>query len=150
MKQPTRLLAILLLATTHAFAGAEDGHGHSHGDSHGKTHSEVKIPATLTELWAAIQTEQAALIAALEKKDGNAGHNIAETLIAYSNALPGKVEGLDETKLQRITGQTKNLTKVYGDIHHAAEDSGFEKALKDAAKAASVLKLLAAQLPLKS
>jgi hypothetical protein len=145
MKKLTQILAILALAVSPALAGAGDGHGHSHGS----THSDVKIPATLNELWAGIQTEQAALVAALEKKDGTAGHNIAETLMAYTKALPAKVQGLDEAKMQRITGQTKNLAKVYGDVHHAAEDAAFEKALKDAAKAASVLKLLEAQLPLK-
>jgi Ser/Thr protein kinase RdoA (MazF antagonist) len=144
MKKLTHILAILTLALSPAFAGAGDGHGHS------KTHGDVAIPATLDELWAAIQNEQAALVAALEKKDGTGGHNIAETLMAYSNALPGKLEGLDEAKLQRITGQTKNLGKVYGDIHHATEDAAFDKSLKDAAKAAAVLKLLEAQLPLKN
>lgn len=143
MKKISQIIVILLVTSLAAFAGS----GHSHGT---KSHGDVKIPATLPELWTAIQTEQAALVAALEKKDGTGGHNIAETLMAYSNALPGKVEGVDEAKMQRITGQTKNLAKVYGDIHHAAEDAAFEKALKDAAKAASVLKLLEGQLPLKS
>ena len=146
MKKLTHILAILTLALSPAFAGAGGGHGHADA----KTHGDVAIPATLDELWAAIQKEQAALVAALEKKDGTGGHNIAETLMAYSNALPSKVEGLDEAKMQRITGQTKNLSKVYGDIHHAAEDAAFDKSLKDAAKAAAVLKLLAEQLPLKS
>jgi hypothetical protein len=138
------LLATLILAAAPAIAGPGEGHGHGQA----KSHAEVQIPATLPELWAGIQKEQAALVSALEKKDGMAGHNIAETLIAYANALPTKAEGLDAAKLERITGQTKNLARVYGDIHHAAEDAAFDKALKDAAKAASVLKLLEPQLPL--
>jgi hypothetical protein len=149
MKKTTPILTVLILTmltSLTAVAGPGDGHGHSHGH----THDEVTIPATLDDLWAAIQTEQSALVVALEKKDGVGSHTIADKLIAYAGALPGKVEGLDEAKMQRITGQSKNLSKVYDDIHHAAEDAAFEKALKDAAKAGSVLKLLAPQLPLKS
>lgn len=142
------IIATLILATASAIAGPGEGHGHDHAPA--KSHAETKIPATLPELWAAIQKEQTALVSALEKKDGTAGHNIAETLIAYANALPGKAEGLDDATLKRITGQAKNLARVYGDIHHAAEDAAFDKASKDAAKAASVLKLLEPQLPLKN
>lgn len=142
----TPILTALLFAVSPAIAGPGEGPGHGHEQE--KVHAEVQIPGSLPDLWAGIQSQQTALVAALEKKDGIAGHNIAETLIAYSNALPGKVEGLDASKLARITGQTKNLARVYGDIHHAAEDASFDKALKDAAKAASVLKLLEPQLPL--
>jgi len=142
MKKLANLLTMLLVVSLSAFAGE----GHSHGEEH----AEVAIPAALDELWAAIQTEQSALVAALEKKDSEGSHKSADALLAYANALPGKVEGLDEAKRQRIAGQAKNLAKVYDDIHHAAEDSAFEKGLKDSAKASAVLKLLAPQLPLKT
>jgi hypothetical protein len=136
------LIATLLVATLPALA--EEGHGHGHG--HGQ--AEVAIPATLPELWADIEKDQSTLVSALEKKDAATVHTATQSLVAYVNALPSKCTGLDQSKLARIIGQTKNLARVYGDVHHAADDGAFDKALVESGKAAAILKLLKPQLPL--
>jgi hypothetical protein len=147
MKTHCIIAASILLASA-AFASPGGGHSHDHGPA--GQHTEVKIPATLPELWGAIQAGQAALVAALEKRDGGAAHAAAETMGAYANALPEKTAGLDEAKRKRVAGQAKNLARVYGEIHHAADDGAFDKALKEAARAAAVLKLIEPQVAPKS
>lgn len=141
-KATTSILAILFLAAAPAFAQDNRDHG-----SHANTQVAVQIPATLETLWAAIQTEHAVLLKAVESKADRAVHESETKLQSYVKALPEKVTDLEETKRKRIEGQARNLATVYDSIHHSADEGAFDKASKAAAKATAVLKLLEAQLP---
>lgn len=147
MKTTLRILAILsitqLLNLLITPLHAAPGHDHNHDSTEKK---EIVIPETREGLWAAIQTEHAALLQAVESKSDAAAH-IAETkLQAYLKALPGKITDLEASARKRIEGQARNLARAYDAVHHAADDKAWDKAASEMKKAEGGIKLLGAQM----
>ena len=135
----TILLALGLTATVRAGENHDHGHGHSHAD--------IVVPATLPEVRAEIATQQTKLSDMLAARDAAAAHAATDALTACVKAIPGMVSGLDDTERQRVIGMANNAAKAWGEAAHEAEHGDYEKAGREAAKAAAAYKLLEARLP---
>jgi hypothetical protein len=130
---------ILLLLTLGLGCFARAGDDHDHGHSH----ADIKVPATLPEVRAAMAEQQKKLAA----KDAKAAHATTDVLTAYVRAIPGKTQNLDEATLLRVTGMANNAAKAWGQAAHDAEHGDYEKAQREAAKAEASFRLLEARLP---
>lgn len=141
-KTPTLLATIAILALAPIVsAGENHDHGHSHGSK-----VEVTIPEKLSDLWKSIESEHAALSAAIAQKDIPAAHDAEQHLQAFLKAIPAKTSSLEESARARIDGQAKNLARAYDGVHHASDDKAWEKATSALKKAEGSMKLLAAQI----
>ena len=149
MKKSALIAAILITQSLNSLISAYAAPDHAHDDNHGHSHAESKevtIPDTLVELWQVIQSEHAALLAAVEKTADGAVHEAEGKLQGYLKALPGKITSLDESSRKRIEGQARNLARAYDAVHHAADDKAWDKATAEMKKAEGGMKLLNAQL----
>ena len=135
------LLTILLVLGFAVTLPAGEGHDHGH------SHADIKVPATLPEVRAGIAEQQMKLTETLGAKDATAAHATTDVLAAYVRAVPGMVTGSDETARQRIEGMANNAAKAWGQTAHDADHGDYEKATREAAKAAAAYKLLEARLP---
>lgn len=144
MNTKTRIAAILFLTSFLSplvpSAHAGPGHDHDHAQMGA---ADVAIPETRAALWEAIQTEHAALAQAIREQNGEAAHTAQAKLHAYLKALPGKLDGLDESAARRIEGQARNLARAYEAVHHAADDKAWDKAAAEMNKASLGLKIMA-------
>ena len=140
----TIITASLALALSPA--KAEEDHAHDHGHAHGT----VTVPATLPDLWAAIEKEKGVLEKAVVSQDAHGTHDAVDTLTAYTKALPEQAGSLDEAAKKRIEGQSKNLLRILDNLHHATEGPDWAKAQAELPKLDGVLKLLSTQIPPKS
>jgi hypothetical protein len=138
MKHTILLLLTLGLA---CFVRAGDDHDHGH------SHAEIKVPATLAEVRTEIAAQQQKLTETLAARDATAAHAATDVLAACVRAIPGKTQNLDEATLQRVTGMANNAAKAWGQAAHEAEHGDYEKAQREAAKAAASYRLLEARLP---
>ena len=134
------LLTILLFLGLTASLPAGEGHDHGH------SHADIKVPATLPEVRTGIAAEQKKLTEFLGAKDAKAAHATTDVLAAYVRAIPGMVTGSDDTVRQRIEGMANNAAKAWGQTAHDADHGDYEKATREAAKAAAAYKLLEARL----
>jgi hypothetical protein len=134
---------ILLLLTLGLGCFARAGDDHDHGHSH----ADIKVPATLPEVRAAMAEQQKKLAESLAAKDAKAAHATTDVLTAYVRAIPGKTQNLDEATLLRVTGMANNAAKAWGQAAHDAEHGDYEKAQREAAKAEASFRLLEARLP---
>lgn len=121
--------------------------GENHDHDHGHSHAEIQVPATLPEVRAGIAEQQKKLTETLGAKDATSAHATTDVLAAYVRAIPGMVTGLDETARQRIEGMANNAAKAWGQTAHDADHGDYEKAGREAAKAAAAYQLLEARLP---
>lgn len=120
--------------------------GHA-GDDHGHSHAEIKVPATLPEVRSEIAARQKTLGEALAAREAVQAHAATDVLAACVRAIPGKLTGLDEATLQRVTGMANNAAKAWGQTAHDADHGDFDKAGREAAKAEASYRLLEARLP---
>jgi hypothetical protein len=134
------LTFLLLLASVIALR-AGDAHDHGH------SHAHITVPATLPEVRAEIAAEQKKLSEALAARDAAAVHGTTDVLAACVRAIPGMTTGLDAATLQRITGMANNAAKAWGEAAHEAVHGDYDKAGREAAKAAAAYRLLEARLP---
>jgi hypothetical protein len=93
---------------------AAEGGGHSHF---------TKIPATVEEIWKAIQKQQRKLAEVVAQKDLGEAHDHAFAIRDLVKALPAKVPADDKTKAEACA---KEITKIASDI----DKSGAAKAQK--------------------
>jgi hypothetical protein len=135
------LLVFILL--TASIAAPRAGENHDHGHSH----EHITVPATLPEVRAEIAAGQKRLSDALAVRDAAAAHAATDVLAACVRAVPGMVTDLDETARQRVTGMANNAAKAWGGAAHEADHGDYEKAAREAAKAAAAYRLLEARLP---
>ena len=138
MKHTILLLLTLGLA---CFVRAGDDHDHGH------SHAEIKVPATLAGVRAEIAAQQQKLTETLAARDATAAHAATDVLAACVRAIPGKTQNLDEATLQRVNGMANNAAKAWGQAAHEAEHGDYEKAQREAVKAAASYRLLEARLP---
>lgn len=91
----------------------------------GEAHSHfTKIPATVEEIWQAIQKQQGKLAAVVEKKDLGEAHDHAFAIRDLVKALPAIVA--DELKTKAEEG-VKDITKLAADIDKSGA-AGAQKA----------------------
>ncbi len=135
----TIVIALGLTTTMRAGENHDHGHGHSHAD--------IVVPATLPEVRAEIATQQKKLSEMLAARDAAAAHAATDALSACVKAIPGMVSGLDEKSRQRVTGMANNAAKAWGEAAHEADHGDYDKAGREAAKAAAAYRLLEARLP---
>lgn len=95
-------------------APAAEGGGHSHF---------TKIPATVEEIWKAIQKQQGKLAEVVAQKDLGEAHDHAFAIRDLVKALPAKVPAEDKAKAE---AGTKEIAKIAADI----DKSGAAKAQK--------------------
>lgn len=138
MKHLITILLVLGLSATLP-AGEDHDHGHSH--------AHIVIPSTLPEVRAEIAAQQKTLTEMLGAKDAKAAHAATDALAACVKAIPGMVAGLDETARQRIEGMANNAAKAWGQAAHDADHGDYDKASREAAKAAAAYQLLESRLP---
>jgi hypothetical protein len=89
-------------------APAAEGGGHSHF---------TKIPATVDEIWKAIQKQQSKLAEVVAQKDLGEAHDHAFAIRDLVKALPAKVPADDKTKAE---ASAKEITKIASDIDKSA------------------------------
>ncbi|MFZ9932332.1 MAG: hypothetical protein ACO3YO_07820 [Chthoniobacterales bacterium] len=131
-------LVVHLAATVMLPAGEAADHRHSHAD--------IVVPATLSELRAGIAAQQSALSAALGAKDATAAHAATDALAAFVKAVPAAAEGLEATAKERVVGMANNAARAWSETAHAAEHGDYDKAGREAAKAAAAYRLLESRL----
>lgn len=137
--------AVSLAPWNQVRAGEGHDHGHSHGADHGS--GTIQVPESLPELWAAIRDQNEALQKAVDSQHAGQAHEAEQKLQVYLGALPQSASGLSESTLKRVKGQAKNLSRVFAEVHHDADDGNWKKAGAEMKKASGGLKLLEAQLP---
>lgn len=135
------LLTILLVLGFAVKVPAGEGHDHGH------SHADIKVPATLPEVRAGIAAGQEKLAELLGAKDAKSAHATTDVLAAYVRAIPGMVTGGDDTARQRIEGMANNAAKAWGQAAHDADHGDYDKASREAAKAAAAYQLLESRLP---
>lgn len=135
------LLTILLVLGFGATLPAGEDHDHGH------SHTHIVVPSTLPEVRAEIAAQQKTLTETLGANDAKSAHAATDALAACVKAIPRMVAGLDETTRQRIEGMANNAAKAWGQTAHDADHGDYEKANREAAKAAAAYKLLEARLP---
>ncbi len=134
------LTFVVLLASVIALR-AGDAHDHGH------SHAHITVPATLPEVRAEIAAEQKKLSEALAARDAAVVHGATDVLAACVRATPRMTTCLDAATLQRITGMANNAAKAWGEAAHEADHGDYDKAGREAAKAAAAYRLLEARLP---
>ena len=108
-----------------------------------KSGHAVKVPDTAEGIVAEIHKHHGEVAGTIKAKQLKAVHDHSEAITALAKALPAKVA---TDKKTRVEGTAKNIVKIAGDLHHAADDGDQAKSEAQLKKLDAVLAQLDTQL----
>lgn len=138
MKPWTVWIAVVVLAGAPS-AHADAEHGHGMGES--------QAQPGLADAWSALTAARDAIAAEVEAGRLDAVHERAERLAPLASSLLDASASLEPTKLARVEGTVRQVSKVAGALHMAADAGNATKTKRELERLDGLLKLLEAQYP---
>ena len=144
MKSWTLWIAVVALAGAPS-AHADAGHGHGMEESPPPQPGEAQ--PSLAEAWSALMATRDAIAADVEAGRLDAVHEKAERLAPLASSLLDGSASLEAAKRARVEGTVRQVSKVAGALHVAADAGDATKTKRELERLDGLLKLLEAQYP---
>jgi hypothetical protein len=136
-------------------ASADSGHGHEaesapeSGHHEGQRGHGAAAPHadSLAGVWKGLTAARDAIASDIENGTLDGIHEKSEPLPALIAALIEQSGELDAGKRSRVEGAAKQITRIAGALHEAADGGDLAKTRKELSRLDSLLKLIRAQYP---
>ncbi len=147
MKPCTVWIAVVVLAGAPS-AHADVGHGHGMEESSSPEHvDQGETQPGLADAWSALMATRDAIAADVDAGRLDAVHERAERLAPLASSLLDASASLEPAKRARVEGTVRQVSKVAGALHVAADAGDATKTKRELERLDGLLRLLEAQYP---